>query len=390
MKNDFHGHYTPSANEFETLWNDAEIIVDTNVLLNLYTYSISTSDEILALLGKFSERIWLPHQVAAEYHKNRSVIILKESKRYKKILKDLEAVGKALHSRKEHPHVTKELVDQFDLLEIDIKSSLEKGEKQHRDLISTDPIRDQVTKLFDQRVGPAKGDDELKMLYKEGEIRYAHKTPPGYCDLKKLEPDRYGDLVIWQQLIDYTTTSQKPVIFVTDDLKEDWWEYAEDQRVGPRPELRHEFLRKTERNIHIYTTDSFVKTATKRGNKISSNATKEITTASIKRQLDVTEARMAWLKFAKVDKENLLRAATGPHQKEQEKLVSQLKAAQLREAVASYHNEQEKRAAQLWSANKLAAMAAYQNEQQAFEEATADDNLPDKNQTDEQTKALEE
>jgi hypothetical protein len=46
MKNKFHGYYTPSAEQFKALWKDALVVLDSSVLLNLYTYSTATSSEI--------------------------------------------------------------------------------------------------------------------------------------------------------------------------------------------------------------------------------------------------------------------------------------------------------------------------------------------------------
>ena len=36
MKRDFHGFYKPTSDEFDAIWNDSIIVVDANVLLNLY------------------------------------------------------------------------------------------------------------------------------------------------------------------------------------------------------------------------------------------------------------------------------------------------------------------------------------------------------------------
>ncbi len=291
MRNDFHGFYRPTTQEFDSIWRNAIIAVDANVLLNLYTYSRSTADEILALLGRFSDRIWLPYQVAAEYHRNRCGIILKEAKRYAEILKPLQEVGIALRTGKRHPYVSSDLVEQFDDIADKITTSLKTGETQHRELIATDPICDKLTELFNGRVGEPMNEATLEQIYKDGAKRFARKIPPGYGDLKKSEPSRYGDLVLWQQLIEHAAASEKPIIFVTDDLKEDWWAFAGDKRVGPRPELRHEFRSKTGREIYIYSTDAFVDAATERGTKLSEKAANEIELASSERQQDAMKNR---------------------------------------------------------------------------------------------------
>ncbi|MHB1184165.1 MAG: PIN-like domain-containing protein [Desulfobulbia bacterium] len=291
MKRDFHGYYKPTNEEFDTIWNEAIIVVDANVMLNLYTYSATTALEILSLLGEVGERLWMPYQVAFEYHENRCGIIIKESRRYAEIAKALEAVGVALRARKQHPYITADLVTKFEGIEADIKKDLAEGESKHRDLITTDSICEKITELFTGRVGASMIDEELERIYKEGAIRYTRKIPPGFSDAKKPEPARYGDLVLWYQLINHAKTSKRPVILVTDDLKEDWWAFAGDRRIGPRPELRHEFRRKAGQDIYIYSSDAFVDIANERWKKLSESATEEIEDASKERQQVAIEER---------------------------------------------------------------------------------------------------
>ena len=57
-------------------------MLDANVLLNMYTYSIQTREVFLGILNSLADRIWLPYQAAREYHRNRLGIIGKEIKRY--------------------------------------------------------------------------------------------------------------------------------------------------------------------------------------------------------------------------------------------------------------------------------------------------------------------
>jgi hypothetical protein len=291
MRSEFHGFYRPTKEEFDGMWESAIIAVDANVLLNLYTYSVPTSEAILALLSEFSDRMWLPHQVALEYHENRCGIILKEFKQYEDIAKMLEEVGKALRANKRHPYLTQELAEKFETIETEIKADLQIGAEKHRNLIAADVICDKLTNLFEGRVGAATKTEELEKIYKEGAIRYSNKIPPGYSDAKKPEPNRYGDLILWYQLIEHAKLCKKPVIFVTDDSKEDWWTIAGDQKVGPRHELRHEFRSKTTHDIYIYSTDQFAEVARQRGKALAETAIKEIEIASRDRLQDSVDER---------------------------------------------------------------------------------------------------
>jgi len=291
MKQDFHGYYKPSEAEFSKIWDEATIVVDANILLNLYTYSTATSDEVLKLLNEFDERLWIPHQVAHEYHENRCGIILKEVRRYSDIDKALDTIGAALRAKKQHPYISEELSEKFEDLKAEIKSELQKGKSAHQRLITDDEICEKISDCFNGKVGSPLGEKEILEIHKDGAIRYGKKIPPGYKDIKKPEPDRYGDLLIWHQMMKHSKTSKRSVIFVTDDLKEDWWAFAEDKRIGPRPELRHEFRLIAENDIYIYSSDAFIEIANKQGKKLSDVATEEIEKASEVRQIDAIEER---------------------------------------------------------------------------------------------------
>lgn len=68
-------------------------------------------------------------------------------------------------------------------------------------------------------------------LCKEGEHRYKSQTPPGYKDSKKDGVSKYGDLIVWAETYEYAASNNKNIIFVTDDVKEDWWEKLCDGRI---------------------------------------------------------------------------------------------------------------------------------------------------------------
>src|SRR5262249_1713579 len=109
------------------------------------------------------------------------------------------------------------------------------------DRLIGDALLETVTALFAGKVGPSYSTEQLQQIYSEGEARYARNTPPGYMDIKEKEGiERYGDLILWRQLLDYARLQRKPLIFITGDTKEDWWLSNEGKTIGPRPELVQE------------------------------------------------------------------------------------------------------------------------------------------------------
>jgi hypothetical protein len=62
-------------------------------------------------------------------------------------------------------------------------------------------------------------------------------------------------------LIDYAREQQKPIIFVTDDNKEDWWLKYEGETLEPRPDLIQEILSEVgveDFQFYMYHSDQFM------------------------------------------------------------------------------------------------------------------------------------
>src|SRR5689334_9495786 len=68
---DFPGYRLPSAGNLDTALLSALVVVDANILLNLYRYNASTRDDLLGVLRRLGDRLWVPHQVLREFWRNR-------------------------------------------------------------------------------------------------------------------------------------------------------------------------------------------------------------------------------------------------------------------------------------------------------------------------------
>jgi hypothetical protein len=89
----------------------------------------------------------------------------------------------------------------------------------------------------------------------------AFGIPPGFSDSQKPAPSRYGDFLIWKQIIDLAKAEKKSVIFVTDDAKDDWWFKVNNRTFGPRPELVQEFFQEAATQFYMYPSDRFMEIA---------------------------------------------------------------------------------------------------------------------------------
>jgi hypothetical protein len=265
MKDKFPWHFHPSANEFQQIWKSALISPDSSVLLNLYRYPRDVIEYILMIFNQSKDQLWLTNQASSEFLKNRHKVIASIPNNFKKSMKEMESLKSSIKSSCQNLHhlrvIPKELIN---LIEEDgadlIDKNLEKiGAlvEQYPDFSSNDVLTDDLVELFNNKTGSGFSEDEKNEFFNEGRKRFASKIPPGYCDFEKPEPDRYGDLILWKEILWKAKQEKRPVIFITNDKKDDWWQKESGKTIGPRPELLKEAFQETGQKVWIYEYDKF-------------------------------------------------------------------------------------------------------------------------------------
>lgn len=220
MKELFTGFYRKSEEEIKEFWKNGIIIFDTNVLLNLYRYSDNTRNAILNLIGKFSNQIYLPYQAAFEYNKNRCEVIAEQEKAYKEFLEKITQIKKDLQSTNKPPFLTQEVDKELNSAFIKVNTEVEDSLKKYSHYLREDPIYDKISELFENRITEKYDDSKLNSIYKSGEERFKLKIPPGFEDEKSKDGNnKYGDLVLWNQVIELAKAKNKNVILITDERK---------------------------------------------------------------------------------------------------------------------------------------------------------------------------
>jgi hypothetical protein len=257
MRKLFPGHYRPTNQELDYMWRECVFAFDANVLLNVYRYTRKTQERLLEILGRLQDRIWVPHQAAHEYHKNRLTVISDQMKVYDDLDRVFQNLLQDLKSRPRHPFIDySRLINIFQAALTQAQKVLKETKKQHPNLVPSDPLSEKIATLFEDRVGSEYPPERYKEICTEAEERIKQKIPPGYKDSKKDDP--FGDILLWYQLIAHAEDQKKPIIFVTDDVKEDWWLQHEGQTIGPRPELIKEMFTKAGVSFYMYRTERFM------------------------------------------------------------------------------------------------------------------------------------
>ncbi|MFG1503678.1 PIN domain-containing protein [Halobacteriovorax sp. ZH5_bin.2] len=263
MKNTFKEFYEISNNEKRKLLSKAVIVLDTNVLLNLYRYSKSTRDGWLNTLKQLKERIHIPYIVGLEYQKNRLKVIHSEEKDDKQTEKEIDThlskfIG-LIEQRRKYSETISNIREKIE----NLKQTIKENHKEHPDYKKADLIRNQYDIIFKNSIGEKFTENEIEEISKKGKERFKNKTPPGYEDYKKEEnidgTGKYGDLVIWESIINFAKENKTPIIFVTDDDKEDWWTILNNKIISPRIELIKEFQERTQQQYYQYSPKQFLR-----------------------------------------------------------------------------------------------------------------------------------
>lgn len=280
MREKFPGWWPKKPEQIAKLWDTAIFVPDANVLLHCLRHATVVRDELLRLFEALGDALWIPYQVGLEFQRNRLDVQFGALDAYDALIKDQEAnIDKArdrLRQLRAHPtiDVQKELAA-LDIFLSDFKGRMEAARRAHPS-IEIDGVLEKLFELLENRIGDKWPPDKLIALKKEGEDRYSKKIPPGYKDQKKDggEYDKFGDLIIWKEIIAKAKAEKRPVIFISDDAKEDWWWIHRGRKMGPRPELIEEFRAEAAQDFHIYEFSQFLRFAADRFPDIKPNVAK--------------------------------------------------------------------------------------------------------------------
>ena len=229
-------------------------VLDTNALLVPYSTGSQSLKEIGDIFKKLKEqkRLMVPAQVAREFADNRP-----------------KKLGEMFYSITHKQSSIQEItIGQYPLLEgIAEYNEAQEIEKELKALMSR--YRKTIGKIAD-RVKDWTWDDPVSQIYREIftpdlifklnidheavkkdlEYRYLHKIPPGYKDEGK-EDSGIGDLLIWLSILEIGKL-KKDVVFVSADVKADWYHKSNKSAIYPRFELLAEFQKASENHaFHI-------------------------------------------------------------------------------------------------------------------------------------------
>jgi hypothetical protein len=273
---EFPGYRLPSDREKDSALHNALVVLDANVLLNLYRYNDSTRDDLFEVLRGFGDRLWVPHQAMREFWRNRLGVLTSRGSSTTQVLAALSKQHRATTDAlllwtkttaiedSEREALLKRVDDMHERLETAIQAHA-----PNASLLTSsyqeEPVLQRLKDLLAGKVGSALDDADWQAAVKEGNERATRQEPPGYLDAEKANSDlpegAAGDYLVWHQALRESTKRDLDLLLITGDEKEDWWWRYRSDLLGPRAELTTELRQANGRRLFLMRPIDLLKRA---------------------------------------------------------------------------------------------------------------------------------
>lgn len=256
-------------------------VFDTNILLNLYYTKQNNIVYLEEYLDKIKNYIWIPDQVYYEYlEKKDSKNYTNRVKKINEIIQELRDICK--YAPKMGSTINSQL-KKYDRNSIGTSTILQKefnkyvlAINQKIEYLNQDILRDinrlgsykyinndELYVIFKEKIFNNKGEkydtEKLKQIIIEAKKRYGEKDAPGYIDVKK-DDNKYGDYIMWKQILDCAKDKLVNIVLVSGDFKEDWI----DKSTGKcKTNYVQEFYEITKMNFELINLDELINRTTK-------------------------------------------------------------------------------------------------------------------------------
>jgi len=274
-------------------FREALIVLDANVLLDLYRITPRARRHVLEAFTSIADRLWVPHQAALEFSRNRKKVVTDRTSSFKQTRQTLRlaeanaidaiqsAVGE-LREQRERNGTTRAwdiVAAGLDLASLrarlkgvmdpalsELQTLMDEYDLRPEDMQSVDTLLREIDDLLKGHIGPPYPPAELRTLVEQAHsFRFPNKIPPGFLDVdRKGTPLKAaGDFLLWCQTIDKAILmpgGDRLLILVTKETKGDWWELDDKKRPrAPLPELIQELRDSTGADLLLLSLNDFMK-----------------------------------------------------------------------------------------------------------------------------------
>ncbi len=270
----FEGHIQPDPETWGTVLRKGTVVLDTSAILDAYRMSPGARGEFLSVLRTLRDRLFVPYQVAHEFHGQRVDVIAHRQKEFKafagQVRGYLENARKAIlqHAERARPDSdrVKILIGSIDSL-FDQVQKLANELRAEYDLdaskatLGEDQLLDELIKVFEGRVNRRPSEGQRNEDHREAERRLRYEIPPGFGDADKGSA-AVGDYLWWAEVVRYAAALRRPVLVVTNDVtKGDWMLRRRGIEIGAHPLLVEEIRRTAGVRLLVATVSDLLKLA---------------------------------------------------------------------------------------------------------------------------------
>jgi hypothetical protein len=265
----FEAYRSPTEDDYRNLLTGGLVVPDTNVLLDLYRYNTLTRNDLLSVLGKLGDNLWVPHQVLLEFWSKREGVLQdpRDTDKTRTELSKLSSRGQATIREwakrvrlpeQRRDELTETLSKAFSaVVEGVAELATDDGREFARDT-AKDPVLAGLEPILRGHCGAALNEQDRAAAVKEAQERGKTRRPPGWKDMGLEGKGSAGDYLIWVQVLREALSRQRDVLLVTSDVKEDWWRKENGELRGPLPELAEEMRQVARVRLFMLRPDSLL------------------------------------------------------------------------------------------------------------------------------------
>ncbi|MYX03677.1 MULTISPECIES: PIN-like domain-containing protein [unclassified Streptomyces] len=226
-------HRSPLRSDYG--FDSGLVVLDTNLLLNLYRSNEST--QVLTEFWRNRESATVRHHHATKANEAGTALDKAVKAARTAVTTWLTAVqlkGDEEAAQRTDQDLT-EITKAADSLKMFIRAQAECDALKETATTHTDPVLNVLEPLLHGRIGEPLPPDEHGQAVKEAQERADEGIPPGHEDFRTKEPElAAGDYLLWVQLMAEARHRGRDVLLVTGDVKKHWWT-SRGYDIPPRP-----------------------------------------------------------------------------------------------------------------------------------------------------------
>jgi hypothetical protein len=267
----FEGYHDLTESEIDRALDTGWIVLDTNVLLDLYAFEEPARLTAIELLQSVQPRLFVPNQVMREFWNNRSKKLYESRPKtlgIESLRQDVFALLNSLNPDKtrldEIEQVKDDVAQHLDAISTSIQAVRGTPLNVEESLADTskDPVLTALESILKDRVGDRWEDQEEREHIEKGLERFELAVPPGFKDAGKGGAlQGTGDYLLWEQSLQHVANNptDSRFVIVTGDSKADWRvkHPSGSRSLGPRPELVQEALGRTGKGLALLSPEQF-------------------------------------------------------------------------------------------------------------------------------------